>query len=132
MAKRSKGERVLALQMTGADLPEPEREYRWAAHLVGLGRGLRKRLEAAGLKDWRFDFAWPHALLAVEVEGGTWSKGRHVRGQGYASDCEKYNAAQLHGWTVLRFTTEQVMDGRALATIERALGWPERGYRGAG
>jgi very-short-patch-repair endonuclease len=43
--------------------------------------------------------------LAVEVEGGMWTRGRHVRGEGYEGDCEKYNAAVLGGWRVLRFTT---------------------------
>lgn len=72
-----------------ADAPEPKREYRWAAHQVGLAPGVRKRLAAAGLRDWRFDFAWvvygspsgiyfdgtPRTRLikvAVEIEGGIW------------------------------------------------------------
>lgn len=117
----SKGEVMLDEQLTLAGLPEPEREYRFAAHVVGLGPGIRKRLREAGLKDWRLDFAWPPEMLAVEVQGGTWSQGKHTRGQGYEDDREKINAAQLLGWTVLEFTTGMIRDGRALRTIERAL-----------
>lgn len=57
---------------------------------------------------WRFDFAWPTACVAVEIEGGSWMQGRHTRGAGYARDCEKYNAAVMAGWRVLRFTGEML------------------------
>lgn len=71
------------------DLPEPVREYKF----------LKKRR-------FRFDYAFPLVRVAVELEGGTFSGGRHVRGKGYASDCEKYNLATLAGWKVLRFTSD--------------------------
>ena len=71
---------------------------------------------------WRFDFAWPIRKLAVEVEGGTWSGGRHTTGAGFEADCEKYNEATLLGWRVLRVTPHMIEDGRALVLIERALG----------
>jgi hypothetical protein len=92
------------------DAPAPEREYRFAAYIVGgPGKGVRKRLEDVGLYDWRFDFAWPeHGKVAVETEGGTFSDGRHTRGAGYAEDCAKYNAATLAGWRVLRYTTDML------------------------
>ena len=63
-----------------------------------------------GKRRWRFDFAWPRALVAVEVEGGTWQRGRHTRGAGYRGDCEKYNAAAVNGWRVLRFTAGMLRD----------------------
>jgi len=50
-----------------------------------------------------------------------------VRGKGFAEDCAKYNAAGLHGWTVLRVTTEMVENGEALKLIQQALevrSWP--------
>lgn len=72
---------------------------------------------------WRFDFAWPYQSrrIAVEVEGGTWAGGRHTRGSGYARDLEKYNAAALAGWVVLRFSADMVKDGTALEITRRAL-----------
>jgi very-short-patch-repair endonuclease len=70
---------------------------------------------------WRFDYAWPAQRLALEIEGGTWTGGRHVRGRGYEADCEKYSEAALRGWRVLRVTTTMLNDGRVLAMLERAL-----------
>jgi very-short-patch-repair endonuclease len=54
-------------------------------------------------RKWRLDFAWPELRIAAEVEGGVFSRGRHVRPAGFIDDCEKYNAAVLLGWSVLRF-----------------------------
>lgn len=71
---------------------------------------------------WRFDFAIPDHMVAIEVEGGTWANGRHTRGSGFEKDCEKYNAATLDGWRVFRFTTGMVQDGRAIATLDKL--WP--------
>ena len=53
----------------------PEREYRFHP-----------------IRRWRFDFAWPDQLIAVEVDGNAWHTkggGRH----GTDKDREKINAA---------------------------------------
>lgn len=52
-----------------------------------------------------FDFAWPDYKVAVEIEGGIFTKGRHTRGVGYSNDCLKYNMALALGWRVFRLTT---------------------------
>jgi hypothetical protein len=93
---------LIQLQLSG--LPEPQREF--------LFHNKRK---------WRFDLAWPELLIAVEVEGGIWTGGRHVRGEGYEADCEKYNEAQLAGWMVLRFTPGMIKKGKAGGVIEAAI-----------
>lgn len=102
----------------------PEREYRFAAVAVGgPGKGLRNRLKLAGLKDWRFDFAFPDLKIAVEVEGGIFlkKKSRHTTGTGYQGDCEKYNNATLLGWQILRFTSQHVKSGQALGMVEKLI-----------
>lgn len=71
-------------------------------------------------RKWAFDLAYPDRKLAIECEGGTHSGGRHVRGKGYENDCEKYNEAQLLGWTVLRFTMGMINNGTAIEQIRRA------------
>ena len=73
------------------------------------------------IRRWRLDFAFPDQKLAVEVEGGVWSGGRHSRGAGFEADCEKYNALTLAGWRLLRFTGKPIKSGEALETIMKAL-----------
>ena len=100
----SKLEDQLARQIAGAGLPTPDREVTFHAE-----------------RRWRFDFAWPAAMVALEVEGATWAGGRHTRGKGFAADCEKYNEAAVMGWTVLRVTGDMVRKGKALEIATRAL-----------
>lgn len=109
-----------------AELPSPEYDRRFHA----------KRL-------WRFDYRWPAYMLAVELEGGVISvpvtcnhcrkpvtrldkrtktrrrvyavMGGHTTTEGYRADCEKYRAAVVLGWRVLRYTTIDVEDhGKAM------------------
>lgn len=99
-------EETLLFQIKAAGLPEPVREYAFAK---SIGR------------KWRFDLCWPDLQVAVEVEGGTWSRGRHTTGQGFKADCEKYNQASMMHWLVLRFTSDMISSGMALQTIERVM-----------
>ena len=73
-------------------------------------------------RKWRFDLAWPKEKLAVEVEGGVWTNGRHTRGSGFVGDCDKYNAATLDGWRVLRVHTGTVGNGKGVKMVVDALG----------
>ena len=56
---------------------------------------------------WRFDFAHFERGIAIEIEGGVYSRGRHVRPKGFLGDMEKYNRAAVLGWRVLRMTPQQ-------------------------
>jgi very-short-patch-repair endonuclease len=53
---------------------------------------------------WRFDIAWPAERIALEIDGGIYSGGRHTRGAGFEGDCRKMNAAVSSGWRVFRVT----------------------------
>lgn len=55
-------------------------------------------------RKWRFDYAVPSLRIALEVEGGVWTGGRHTSAMGFLGDMEKYNEAALNGWVVLRCT----------------------------
>ena len=97
-------EQSLLTQLRWARLAAPEREWRF--HPVRL---------------WRFDLAWPEAMLAVEVQGGGWVAGKHGRGGGMNDDYDKLNTAIEMGWIVLQYTYKRVDDGRALDQIQRLL-----------
>ena len=75
-----------------AGLPEPVAEHRFHRE-----------------RKWRFDWAFPSDLIALEVEGGAFTRGRHTRGLGFVKDMEKYNAAVLAGWRVFRVTPDQLL-----------------------
>jgi very-short-patch-repair endonuclease len=72
-------------------------------------------------RQFRADFGWPEHRVLVEVEGGIWSGGRHVRGQGYRQDCEKYRRAAIAGWCLLRYVTEDVVSRAAAREIAMVL-----------
>lgn len=72
------------------------------------GWGLIKEYRFHPKRRWLFDYADPDIKVAIEIEGGTWTSGRHSRGVGYAKDCEKYNNAILLGWVVFRFTADMI------------------------
>lgn len=57
---------------------------------------------------WRFDFAIPSLKIAVEINGGVWSNGRHSRGSGLVLEYEKMRAAAILGWRVLPFTPQEL------------------------
>lgn len=95
---------ALLRQILAVRLPEPQREYRPFPD-----------------RRFRIDLAWVDRLMAVECDGGEWNHGRHGRGAGMASDCEKQNRLMLEGWACLRFVGSQIRSGYALRTIEQAL-----------
>lgn len=57
---------------------------------------------------WRFDYAFLATNVAIEIEGGMWIRGRHVRPLGYEKDMEKYNRAAELGWLVLRYPVGRI------------------------
>lgn len=69
---------------------------------------------------WRFDYAWPCRRVALEVEGGVWTRGRHTRPMGFMNDCEKYNNAGALGWIVLRVTPQNLMKTETANLIKAA------------
>ncbi len=94
----------VALLCRAYELPVPTREFKF--HPTRM---------------WRFDFCWPDRMIAVEQEGGSWTRGRHTRGKGFEADCEKYNEANLAGWMVFRFTPAMIQSGAAADVLKRAL-----------
>lgn len=72
-------------------------------------------------RKWRFDMAWIREGVALEIEGGVWTRGRHTRGKGYMADLEKYNEAAVRGWIVIRVTPDQLLEDQTFAWLKRAM-----------
>jgi very-short-patch-repair endonuclease len=85
-------------------IPKPQREFKFLQD-----------------RRFRFDFAWEEKKMAVEIEGGLWSGGRHTRGKGYLKDMEKYNLAVAKGWRVLRFSPDQISKEETYLLIKECL-----------
>lgn len=67
------------------------------------------------------DYAWPDYMIALEVDGGVWIRGRHSRGSGMIGDMEKYNHAACDGWRVLRVTPSTLLATDTFAMLARVL-----------
>ncbi len=85
----------LVLLCEAHGLPAPQPEYNFSA-----ARG------------WRFDYAFVDQKIAVEIEGGVWRRGggAHSHPLGILRDIEKYNAAAVLGWRILRVVPEKLAD----------------------
>lgn len=85
-------------------LPEPEPECRFHPE-----------------REWRFDFGWREHRVALEVEGGAFTGGRHTRGVGFGEDVHKYSEAAALGWLVIRTLPKHQYDATTLDRLRRAL-----------
>lgn len=87
-------------------LPEAVTEHHFAKHID---------------RNWRFDFAFLSERVAVEVEGGLWIGGGHSRPSGVKKDMEKYNAAAVLGWRLLRFEPRHLCILETVNTIKECI-----------
>jgi len=84
-------------------LPMPLFEFRFCPHRL-----------------WRFDLAWPEYKVALEVQGGIWTGGRHVRGKALLREWEKLNAAACLGWRVMFCQPEDLLMQETLCKVKLA------------
>ena len=70
---------------------------------------------------WRFDYAWISDKIALEVEGGIWSGGRHINPAGFIADLEKYNAAAVLGWRIIRLTPKSIATPISVNLVREAM-----------
>ena len=89
--------------------------------LVKQSYTLQKEYKFHPTRKWRFDYAIPEIKIAIEVEGGIFSNGRHTRGLGYLKDMEKYNEATILGWSLLRYTPQQFNQFKYIEDIEKII-----------
>lgn len=84
-------ENLFFILLNDSGIEKPEKEFRFHPQ-----------------RKWRFDYAFPHVKLAIEVEGGVYTQGRHTRIAGFKGDIEKYNEATRYGWRLLRVQPERL------------------------
>lgn len=72
-------------------LPMPELEYKFHPE-----------------RRWRLDYFWRCGQVALEVEGGAFTRGRHTRPMGFLNDMDKYNTATLMGIRIFRCTPSTI------------------------
>ena len=119
-ATRPKG-RSKRPKVKGEKIPN-EFEAKLAKELKTLKIDFEQEFKFHPDRKWKADFHLVDKKILVEVEGGIWSGGRHTRGKGYLGDLEKYNAATMMGFQVIRFSTDQVKSGHAIQQIEKMVG----------
>jgi len=81
-------------------------------------------------RKWRFDFAWKClsqldgmtiVKLALEVQGGAFVGGAHVRGAALRKEHEKRNEAAALGWRMLYCFPEELCKAKTVDVIRRTL-----------
>lgn len=68
-------------------------------------------------RKWRSDYCWPQHKLAVEIDGGVFTGGRHTQGSGFRKDQEKRNAYAIMGYRVMSFTPREARNGKAAQLV---------------
>ena len=82
----------------------------WVYKREGLIIDFVEELEFHPNRKFRFDWAIPSLMIAIEYEGVFSKKSRHTTISGFNEDCFKYNQAQILGWKVLRYTAKNYKD----------------------
>lgn len=85
------------------------------------GIQMEKEYKFHPTRKWRFDYAFPFLMIAVEVDGGVWTGGRHTNPAGYINDMEKLNTAASMGWLVLRITTDDRFASKTYDLIKNTI-----------
>lgn len=71
---------------------------------IEKGYEFEKELKFSKERKFRFDFAIPKLMIAIEYDGLNSEKSGHTTLTGFTKDTEKINLAISLGWKVLRFT----------------------------
>lgn len=72
---------------------------------------------------WRIDYYFERSgvKVALEVEGGVYSGGRHTRPKGFLGDIEKYNMLSLMGIWLIRTTPKDLISVATLDLVKNVL-----------
>jgi very-short-patch-repair endonuclease len=109
---------VLAVADPRAESPM-ESVLRWVLHEAGVPAPVLQHVIRTAAGNFRADFAWPDRMVLVEFDGNV-----HRERDVFVKDARRQNALVAAGWTILRFTSADVL-GRpedVIAQILHALG----------
>lgn len=100
--KKSELEELFAQQVADRGLPLPTREEQ-------IIPGRRHA----------YDFCWRKYRLVVEINGGTFTRGKsgHNSGVGIARDYWKVRRAQDNGWTIYPFDAKAITEKEAIDEV---------------
>ena len=92
--------------LSSAGIPAPQTEHRFHPE-----------------RKWRLDYAYPDLRIAIEYQGGNFSRGKggHSSVAGLMRDYEKFTEASLLGWTLILIDAASVRSGQAVEWVRRAL-----------
>ena len=116
----SKLVRVLALRVPGYEPGDSNLESRVYEALVaaGLPTPRRQHRVTVGTHTYYVDIAYPEQLVAIEVDGFEFHRGR----TSFDQDRRRQNDLVRAGWTVLRFTSTSTIDEIVGAVSQVLLG----------
>lgn len=89
-------------------LPAPTPEFQFA-------KDIKRR--------WRIDYYFDYngKRIALEVEGGVYTRGRHTRPTGFVKDMEKYNEMAKRGILLLRCQPKDLLKMDTLNLIKETI-----------
>ena len=105
-SKRAAG--IFPQTCVAVGLPEPVAEYRFHPS-----------------RKWRIDWFFEGQngrKVALEVEGGVWTGGRHTRSGGFVGDMEKYNEIAAAGILLLRVQPKELLSQNTINLLKKSLG----------
>ena len=88
-------------------------------HLRELKLSFEREVQFHPIRKWRWDYTLPEHRISIEIEGGFY---RGISGHssitGIQRDIDKHNHGVMLGWRTLRFSTADVLRGRARAFLQ--------------
>jgi len=110
--------RVLPLADRRAGSPM-ESVLRWLLHVAGVPAPVLQHVVRHRRGSWEVDMAWPEQRVLVEFDGEV-----HRERRVFVRDLRRQNGLVLAGWTILRFSSADVLGRPAavVAEIRAALG----------
>lgn len=99
---------------------DPQTRFRWLCKASGLPMPTVEH-RFAPPRRWRWDYCWEPEKVALEVDGGLFVGGAHVRGARILKTHEKLNTAAALGWRVLYCTPQSLHSEETLTLVRQAL-----------